>query len=61
MAAYHHPSKASANLFQGGRAMSRSVWSAPYSGALTSGAPPGQWFRNSFAEAIPIPQRLNHV
>jgi hypothetical protein len=44
--------KASANLFQRWHAMSRSVWSAPYSGALTSGVPLPQWFRNGFTEAL---------
>ena len=46
-------SNASANLFQGWRAMSRSVWTAPYSGAFTSGAPLYQRFCNRFAEALP--------
>jgi len=44
--------KASANLFQKWHALSRSVWTAPYSGALTSGAPLCQQFCNGFAEAL---------
>jgi hypothetical protein len=44
--------KASANPFQRWPAMSRSVWSAPYSGALISGTPFRQRFCNGFAEAL---------
>jgi hypothetical protein len=44
-----------ANLLQGWRAMSRSVWTAPYSGALTSGAPLYQRFCKGFAKALQIP------
>jgi hypothetical protein len=51
-------SRASANLFQGRHPMSRSVWTAPYSGALTSGVPHHQRFCNRFTQALQTPAHL---